>query len=296
MFPRRMHTLRPGRQPRSTATRRRSRRTSTTRWACPRTRGPTTSWSSAASTTTTSCVRRTAGARAGCSRSSSGSGACRRVDTKPEGLDGEFARRVIKLMASVNVRGLPAHPWPRRWHLAHRGRLEGPGADLPGRAPRPSYRQAAHHPAGLPARRRPGGRGGLAGGAPAAPAVVPQPRGRPDGHRPDQGRPEADAGPHRGRRPSAPSCGRGSSTSTATTTPTSRGPTARSRSWSSSRAEPSRPVGGVGKFPVSRGRRSRFGNGAHGLLTRRGRRTKFGPIASPGGRPAHLTCDPGRPS
>ena len=109
------------------------------------------------------------------------------MDTKPEGLDGEFARRVIKLMSAVNVAVYRAHARPRRRHLARRGRLEGPGADLSGGAPRSSYRQAAHHAPRLPARRRPGRRGGLPGRSAATPAVVPQPRGRPRRHCADPG-------------------------------------------------------------------------------------------------------------
>ena len=100
------------------------------------------------------------------------------MDTKPQGLDGEFARRVIKLMAAVNVRvykltrGRIGGTWRvgAGWSnpvpiclLEHRGRRTG---------------QAAHHPAGLPratptgsswSPRRPAGRSTRCGSATSRP-------------------------------------------------------------------------------------------------------------------------------
>ena len=75
------------------------------------------------------------------------------MDTKPEGLDGEFARKVIKLMSAVNVRvyKLTRGRIGGTWRVGRR--LEGPGADLPDGAPRSQDREAAHHPARLPPRR-----------------------------------------------------------------------------------------------------------------------------------------------
>ena len=67
------------------------------------------------------------------------------MDQKPPNLDSEFARRVIKLMSIVNVHlyritgGASGGPGGRRG-------VEGPGADLPARAPGSSYRQAPHDP------------------------------------------------------------------------------------------------------------------------------------------------------
>ena len=110
------------------------------------------------------------------------------MDTKPEG-----SRRRVRAPRhqgdGPRQRGrLQAHPRPDRRHLAHRRRLEGPGPDLPGRAPRSSYRQAAHHPARLPARpatasswspRRPVGRSTRSGSATwrPTPTVTVQIRG-----------------------------------------------------------------------------------------------------------------------
>ena len=85
------------------------------------------------------------------------------MDTKPQGLDGEFARRVIKLMAAVNVRvykltrGRIGGTWRvgAGWRnpvpiclLEHRGRRTG---------------KLRTTPLGLPRGRGPRRRGGLAG-------------------------------------------------------------------------------------------------------------------------------------
>ena len=72
------------------------------------------------------------------------------VDTKPEGLDGEFARRVIKLMSRSTWPGLQAHPGPvgGTWRIGagwkdpvpiclmeHRGRRTGKLRTTPARLP-----------------------------------------------------------------------------------------------------------------------------------------------------------------
>ena len=212
---------------------RRARRTSTTRWSCRRRRRHRDRRGvRRRSTTTTSCVRRTAGARGGWSRSSSGSGGSRRLqmDTKPAGprrrvrppgdqADGDGQRPVYRL-----TRGRVGGTWRigAGWRnpvpiclVEHRGRRTGKLRTTPlvylrdgdrvvvvaSQAGRP------HHPLWFR-------------NIEADPEVTVQIRGD---RRPMRAR-TADAA--RARR----SCGPASSTSTATTTPTSRGPTGRSRS------------------------------------------------------------------
>ena len=207
----------------------------------------------------------------------------RRMDQKPaQGLDGEFARRVIKLMSRRQRGRLPAHPRPRS---------VAPGASGP--AGRTRCRSACSSTAVVvPASCAPRRWSTCAtatgvvvvasqAGRPQHPLWFRNLAGRPRRHRPGPGRPQADAGPHRRRRPSAPSSGRGSSTSTPTTTPTSPGPTARSRSWSSSRAEAGH-VSVRRKFPVSeRAAVTIRQRGAWPLDRRWPRRLLRGPIASP---------------
>ena len=186
------------------------------------------------------------------------------MDTKPEGLDGEFARKVIKLMSAVNVRvykltrGRVGGTWRvgAGWKdpvpiclMEHRGRRTGKLRTSPlvylrdGESVVVVASQAGrpHHPLWYR-------------NIEADPQVTVQIRGDRLAMRAHT----ADATSARG-------CGRGWSSSTATTTPTSRGPTARFPSWSSI---PGRPGAGD---PASR-----FGNGAPGCLTPDGRRTKLG--------------------
>ena len=185
------------------------------------------------------------------------------MDSKPEGLDGEFARKVIKLMSAVNVRvyrltrGRIGGTWRvgAGWKdpvpiclLEHRGRKTGKLRTSPLVYLRDGERvvvvasQAGrpHHPLWYR-------------NIEADPQVTVQIRG---------------TGSRCGRTPrtptSVPGCGRGWSTSTATTTPTSRGPT----------GDPRRGPGPqvVGKFRTARhdsatGRRALDGGA---------RRTKLG--------------------
>ena len=213
------------------------------------------------------------------------------MDTKPEGLDGEFARRVIKLMAAVNVGRLQAH---------RAAGSAAPGASAP----------AGSDPVPICLVEHRGRRTGKLRTTPLVylrdgdrVVVVASQAGRPQHplwFRNIEADPDVTVQIRGDRRPmrartAAPTeragSGRGWSTSTATTTPTSRGPTARSRSWSSSRALSRRAP------------KSRFRAGAVTIrqrgawsLDQRWPQDEVWSDRHTAAVLQHLTCDPGRRS
>ena len=210
------------------------------------------------------------------------------MDTKPQGLDGEFARRVIKLMAAVNV----------RVYKLTRGRI---GGDLAGRrrlAQARSRSACSSTVAVVPASCAPPRWStsrtadrvvvvASQAGRTEPSAVVPQHRGRPGGHRADPGRAAARCAPAPPTPRSAPRCGRAWSTSTADYDSY--------QSWTDREIpvvvlEP-RLSSAAAVRPDAVTIRQR-GRRVHGLLTRRGRRTRLRPGNHTGGH-QYLICDPG---